>query len=201
MKNVNTINLLAFLLFSLQLKAQEIFNPDNYSFECTGKVVLPTLYETLYVYDGNDPKIETEEKVILVKGEPKWEKKKADRNCLSANPDDCLVWCLVEQLEEKVYLLIKDTSSSNEWHTKKIEIRPKGQKKEMPVVCKSELSETLISALRDKLYALNYDIKPNKKYKKLRGKLNKEFKQFQYDYDLPVGKWTVETMQFLYNLN
>nr|HPQ21227.1 OmpA family protein [Saprospiraceae bacterium] len=26
----------------------------------------------------------------------KWEKKKADKNCLSANPDDCLVWCLVE---------------------------------------------------------------------------------------------------------
>jgi hypothetical protein len=26
----------------------------------------------------------------------KWVKKKADKNCLSANPDDCLVWCLVE---------------------------------------------------------------------------------------------------------
>jgi len=26
----------------------------------------------------------------------KWVKKKADRNCLSANPEDCLVWCLVE---------------------------------------------------------------------------------------------------------
>ncbi len=29
-------------------------------------------------------------------GEPKWVKKKADQNCLSANPEDCLVWCLVE---------------------------------------------------------------------------------------------------------
>lgn len=26
----------------------------------------------------------------------KWVKKRADRNCLSANPDDCLVWCLIE---------------------------------------------------------------------------------------------------------
>ncbi len=26
----------------------------------------------------------------------KWVKKKADANCLSADPDDCLVWCLVE---------------------------------------------------------------------------------------------------------
>jgi hypothetical protein len=26
----------------------------------------------------------------------KWVKRRADKNCLSANPDDCLVWCLVE---------------------------------------------------------------------------------------------------------
>jgi hypothetical protein len=26
----------------------------------------------------------------------KWVKRKADRNCLSADPNDCLVWCLVE---------------------------------------------------------------------------------------------------------
>ncbi len=26
-----------------------------------------------------------------------WVKKKADRNCLSADPNDCLVWCLVDQ--------------------------------------------------------------------------------------------------------
>jgi len=26
----------------------------------------------------------------------RWIRKRADRNCLSANPDDCLVWCLVE---------------------------------------------------------------------------------------------------------
>ena len=26
----------------------------------------------------------------------KWVKKRADRNCLSADPNDCLVWCLVE---------------------------------------------------------------------------------------------------------
>jgi len=26
----------------------------------------------------------------------KWVKKRADRNCLSADPNDCLVWCLIE---------------------------------------------------------------------------------------------------------
>jgi len=39
----------------------------------------------------------TESETIEVKpASTKWVKKKADRNCLSADPNDCLVWCLVE---------------------------------------------------------------------------------------------------------
>ena len=33
---------------------------------------------------------------IMIDRGTEWVKKKADRNCLSADPDDCLVWCLVE---------------------------------------------------------------------------------------------------------
>ena len=32
----------------------------------------------------------------------RWEKRKADKNCLSSDPNDCLVWCLIEY--ENVYL-------------------------------------------------------------------------------------------------
>lgn len=45
----------------------------------------------------------------------KWVRKKADANCLQANPDDCLVWCLVEIPAEyqtytrKVYLGCPDS--------------------------------------------------------------------------------------------
>ncbi|NJN77311.1 MAG: peptidoglycan-binding protein [Saprospiraceae bacterium] len=38
---------------------------------------------------------ETERKEIAP-ATTKWVKRRADKNCLSANPDDCLVWCLVE---------------------------------------------------------------------------------------------------------
>ena len=37
----------------------------------------------------------TEQKEVAPKG-TKWVKKRGDQNCLSQNPDDCLVWCLVE---------------------------------------------------------------------------------------------------------
>jgi hypothetical protein len=35
------------------------------------------------------------EEIIQEKGQ-KWIRKPADKNCLSPNPDDCLVWCLVD---------------------------------------------------------------------------------------------------------
>jgi hypothetical protein len=43
------------------------------------------------------PKFETvTDKVLVTPATTKWVKKAADKNCLSADPNDCLVWCLVE---------------------------------------------------------------------------------------------------------
>lgn len=43
------------------------------------------------------PKFENVTQTIEVSpATTKWVKRKADKNCLSANPEDCLVWCLVE---------------------------------------------------------------------------------------------------------
>lgn len=36
------------------------------------------------------------ETIVVSPASTKWVKRKADRNCLSADPNDCLVWCLVE---------------------------------------------------------------------------------------------------------
>ncbi len=38
--------------------------------------------------------------IVTAPASEKWVKKKADPSCLSANPDDCLVWCLVEVPEQ-----------------------------------------------------------------------------------------------------
>lgn len=37
-----------------------------------------------------------DEQIELAPASTKWVKKKADKNCLSADPNDCLVWCLQE---------------------------------------------------------------------------------------------------------
>lgn len=46
--------------------------------------IIPAVYETVT------------EKVMVAPASTEWKKGKADKNCLSANPEDCRVWCLVE---------------------------------------------------------------------------------------------------------
>lgn len=179
--------------------AQDIFYPPNYTFDCDDEVKLPEQINTIYVYDGLDPDIEIKQIAVEIgSGEKKWVKKKADKNCLSANPDDCLVWCLVDDYQIIIYDVVIDTSATTDWFPHTYISRKKGKSKTMQVLCKDEISIELLEALRNRLYDLGYDVNPDKTYKKLKGKLNREFKYFQDDYNLPVGKWTVDTMEFLY---
>ncbi|MCC6281950.1 MAG: peptidoglycan-binding protein [Saprospiraceae bacterium] len=70
-------------------------------------VEVPAVYETVeepYVIEPATTRIEVHqpryetvtERIEKIAASTKWVKKKADFNCLNANPDDCLVWCLVE---------------------------------------------------------------------------------------------------------
>jgi hypothetical protein len=52
--------------------------------EYTKKTTIPPVYETVT------------ERVLVAEATTRWEKGKKDPNCLSANPDDCRVMCLVE---------------------------------------------------------------------------------------------------------
>ena len=70
-------------------------------------IPVPAEYETVtetYVAEPASTRIETmtpkyetqTEQIETSPASTKWVKRKADRNCLSADPNDCLVWCLVE---------------------------------------------------------------------------------------------------------
>ena len=69
--------------------------------------VIPAVYETVteqYEAEAASTRIETlaprfetvTERIETRPASTKWVKKRADRNCLSADPNDCQVWCLVE---------------------------------------------------------------------------------------------------------
>lgn len=75
--------------------------------ESTRIITVPAEYETVtetYEMEAASTRIETltpkyetvTEQVQVSPASTKWVKKKGDPSCLSADPNDCLVWCLVE---------------------------------------------------------------------------------------------------------
>lgn len=152
------------------------------------------------VYLGNesDEKVSTEIKsIILQESTTKWEKRKADRNCLSSNPDDCVVWCLVEvpEIRKEIRILV-DTSQSNQFENKKIEHQVFGQRKEwIEVMCKTDITKSLLSRLQIILNENGYYYGDTTKI--VDKEILSSLKRFQKDFDLPIGKLDFETLDVL----
>jgi hypothetical protein len=101
------------LIISTLCLAQKQWNYDDLKW-C--QTVLPAAMDLLlqkpYLKATGDSVLVAYDDVI-VSGGTKWVKKAADRNCLSADPNDCLVWCLVEQPEVKTVRQRKEALSSD----------------------------------------------------------------------------------------
>lgn len=86
---------------------EDIHSGNCYDFYTDGKVYSSSEIELKNYADSNvieweerlPCRVKTRSKVV---GQ-KWEKRRADKNCTSSNPEDCLVWCLVEKKEEEEY--------------------------------------------------------------------------------------------------
>lgn len=199
---MNTIKLITIALcfgFSIVTNGQTILDVDQYKFECLDDIVMVEKFENLPVYTGDDSAIDVElVTVVISKASTIWEKKKADRNCLSADPNDCLVWCLVDvpgRVEK--YTILNDTTSTDEWEMKPMQKYKEGQVVKVSVMCSEEISEELVEEIKNKLIAVDYDLNPKKNYKKLNRKMRRVINAFQRDYDLGEGLLTRETMEEL----
>jgi len=127
---------------------------------CYAKCVMPDTYsvveEQLFLFTGDpentEVEIETIE-VVVSNGGKEWVKKKADKNCLSANPDDCLVWCLVDVPREvENYIVVVDTSSTDQYESflrQDKELISKGGGFEWKeVVCQGKMSKGMITQVQ-----------------------------------------------------
>jgi len=89
MKNLAKLYLIAFIsiiLFSCSNNYWTYDDPSSYA-KCLIQNKETTDYEFYYRYTGQQTDLEgVEETIIMIEGSnKKWVKKKADRNCLSAN--------------------------------------------------------------------------------------------------------------------
>jgi len=158
--------------------------------------------EEYAVYTGNeeDEDVRVMEKQIVIKPEQKgWVKRKADRNCLSHDPEDCMVWCLVDEEAVVRTVLVVDTTQTKNFKIERIEREVDrisgGGFEWKEVVCEKNLSPDFWRAVQTRLADKGYYDR------EIDGKLSKTLKdalkQFQKENSLPLGQLDYETLDVL----
>jgi hypothetical protein len=157
----------------------------------------------LPVYTGNGVQTANIEvlKIVTKVAGTNWVKKRADRNCLSNNPDDCLVWCLQEvPAETKEIQCVKDTSLTKEFKFKTYNVQKRipqsGSGVEWrEVLCENNITNEIIQQLCNQLNTRGYQIENTKDSKN--PKLRAAIVQYQKEKGLPVGELNLETLRSL----
>ncbi len=176
---------------------------------CYSRCMIPDQYEShstpIIEYTGdkyNDPNVEPK-RIIVKEASSKWVKKKTDKNCLSNNPDDCLVWCLVENKGEFYdYYTVVDTTLNKEFINKEIEyevlISRGGYTEWKQVVCDVQISKKLYRDVYSALIERGYSIGGNINHiEGFMPETKAALIKFQKDNNLPMGQLDLETLALL----
>jgi len=175
--------------------------------KCFAKCLIPDLYEEIVIdsmamYTGQDSSniMFAERMLQEARKGTKWVKKKADRECLSKDPNDCLVWCLVEEDVETVTIkYLADTSQTDEWEyqtiTKDVFVESGGYTEWKEVICENKIDDWFYEKLKSALDSRGYDMDLYNKGFSAKEKVI--LKKFQKDNGLPIGQLDVETLEAL----
>jgi len=175
--------------------------------KCYVKAIMPDIYErieeTYNEYTGTN----TEQadvsaiSVVTKAGGQRWVKKKADRNCLTADPEDCLVWCLVKLDDEtETFFQVIDTSIVKDFKERQV-IKQKfiskgGQAEWVETLCENEISSSFIKRFQEVLLdeGMLGDL-PRM------GSIDENTKmalvQYQGKYNLPNGGLNLITLEYM----
>lgn len=195
---------------SKNLSHQKSSEPQssNDNGECVALCTMPehTVSTTgrfpIYTGDINSEKVKVETKKIIIQEQSKkWEKKRADNNCRAPNPDDCLVWCLVDvpEISEELVILSDTTQSNNfTWRTIEYDIKtiPRGTKEWKPILCESTYTMQFLFDLQNALRESgHYTRKLN--VEKMDNKIKSALSKYQIENKLPEGHLDYETLNHL----
>lgn len=184
-----------------------IEEPDFNDGNCYAKCMMPDLYKTNYeaypVYTGNINSEDVETKTIDLELQPastKWVKKKADKNCVSPDPNDCLVWCLVQvpAVTESVTILADTTQSENyqmtSFPTKELS-QEGGFTEWRQVVCVKDITPQLVNQIQS--YLKEEEYYSGTSTSKLDRDTKTALSNFQKENNLPLGNLDFETLDFM----
>jgi len=167
-------------------------SPDPYSYKM-GKI---------FEYTGIDTNSigVKREIIVLSPATTKWEKGKADPNCKSQNPEDCMVMCLVDvPAVTTTYYIVTDTLINKQFKTKEIPLKILKKIERgidwVEVLCEKDITFNKITALQHALNNRGYDVGT------VNGIMNSDTKfqlyNFQKENSLPEGNLNIETLDVL----
>ena len=174
---------------------------------CFAKCLMPDKYDEAtelrneYTGENHDQEGIEFQKVVTQTASTKWVKKKADKNCLSANPDDCLVWCLVDVKEEFVeFYEVIDTHTIKDFAPLRIEMgelaEQGGLTEWRAVVCDNQFNDEMKEDIQLALIELGYLEETNSE-EKYNPEVKSSLINFQKANELPVGQLDFETLDAL----
>lgn len=174
---------------------------------CYAKCLMPDQVSSnsqlLAVFTGDeafeDVELETRE-ITISPARQKWEKKAIERDCLSADPNDCLVWCQVEvPAEIETYKILLDTTQSSNFEMMDIKqeklVSKGGHTEWKEILCNNQITKDLISELQTSLKNQNfYNAETTST---LDSKTRNALAEFQRANYLPIGQLDFETLDAL----
>jgi len=176
--------------------------------KCFAKCLIPDKSEEklvgeFLVFTGENTNTEgvVYREIITREASTKWEKKKADRNCRSSNPEDCMVWCLVEVPEQSViFYEVTDTTLVKDYSLEEVYASLINEEEDLikwkETICDNDITPALYSSIQQSLIDQGYDI--GKDEVGDMGPASKSaFIQFQKDYNLPIGGLNIESLDAL----
>lgn len=177
--------------------------------KCYAKCLIPELYESeveyehFYRYRGDEPFQKGVEEVTFVVKEAgtKWEKKIREKNCISEDPEDCLVWCIIKTPEEtEAYFEVVDTHTIKDFVLDSVEfqsprlIQPGGFTEWREIVCETDITSEFYTQVQEALQAQGFDIGPNGADGKVSQYTKAALVQFQKKNGYPIGAFDYDTL-------
>ncbi len=175
--------------------------------KCYAKCLIEDQYGqeiiSLIEYTGDDYESEYIElqTVELSPATEKWVRKIADPSCLSDNPDDCLVWCLVEVPSEEIerYVVLDTTIIQDyviEEYDQKYLIKAGGFNEWKEVVCAKDITTSFIQTIEQRLFEEGYIMEligdgVNSAF------IKSALAKYQKENGLPLGNFNLETIKAL----
>lgn len=173
--------------------------------KCYAKCQVANEYKTTkkevveYIGDKTTEKVDIKE-ILLSPAAKGWEKRMADKDCNSSDPEDCMLWCLVD-VPAQYIMTLEDTTQSSNWKMTEVEVREivkKGGYTEWnEVVCNGDLTPQIYRAVKNSLYKLGFDVGVNKDDSSWGREAKLALVTFQKGNDLPIGNFNIPTMDAL----